>query len=186
MLLGCVLKMACGDVCQAFVLMSLKVLSLTHALFVDIIVSVGMSLRTVPCLTDVFGIQEVRHRWKAVLPEVWRDTLTHEMLREYFHPKVVYWLRRMSDVPDPDMRIAVEAGHFTDMLVLLVRDIFENILMLGMGMRGSQQQILQPCPTLLFKLRTLTWLVSTSAFVGANVCISWWPDKMTLRGFSSL
>ena len=24
---------------------------------------------------------------------------------------------------DPDMRIAVEAGHFTEMLVLLVRDL---------------------------------------------------------------
>lgn len=33
--------------------------------------------------------------------------------------QVVYWLRRGSQVVDPDMRIAVEAGHFTEMLVLL-------------------------------------------------------------------
>ncbi|CAJ1423228.1 unnamed protein product [Effrenium voratum] len=78
------------------------------------------------------------------LAQVWRDTLTHEMLREYFHPKVVYWLRRMSDVPDPDMRIAVEAGHFTDMLVLLVRDIFENILMKLCGFLGVVFSISPP------------------------------------------
>lgn len=35
-------------------------------------------------------------------------------------PQVVYWLRRDGQVQDPDMRIAVEAGHFTEMLVLLV------------------------------------------------------------------
>eukprot|EP00913_Durusdinium_trenchii_P030610 g28667.t1 len=64
------------------------------------------------------------------LSQIWRDTLTLGLLNDYFHPKVVYWLRRSGEVADPDMRIAVEAGHFTEMLVLLVRDTFENFLKL--------------------------------------------------------
>lgn len=69
------------------------------------------------------------------LSQIWRDTLTLSLLNDYFHPKVVYWLRRGGNVVDPDMRIAVEAGHFTEMLVLLVRDTFENSLKL-MGFLG--------------------------------------------------
>lgn len=43
------------------------------------------------------------------------------------HPRqVVYWLRRSGEVADPDMRIAVEAGHFTEMLVLLVRGVAQG------------------------------------------------------------
>lgn len=61
----------------------------------------------------------------------WRDILTNGLMEEYFHPKTVYWLRRDGEIRDPDTRIAVEAGHFADAAVLMVRDIFENVMKLS-------------------------------------------------------
>jgi len=60
----------------------------------------------------------------------WRDALTDGLLDEYFKPQVAYWLRKEGVVKDPDARIAVEAGHFADAAVLMVRDVFENAMKL--------------------------------------------------------
>jgi len=88
---------------------------LSFALF---LLAVGMPCR---CLMELAA---------GGLGIAWRDSLTNSLLAEYFHPQAVYWLRREGKVPDPDMRIAVEAGHFSDAAVLMVRDIFENGLKL--------------------------------------------------------
>lgn len=61
---------------------------------------------------------------------LWRQTLTAGLLEDYFGPRVVYWLRRERSVPDADARIAVEAGHFADASVLMVRDVLENAIKL--------------------------------------------------------
>mmetsp|Transcript_63762 Transcript_63762/g.152021 ORF Transcript_63762/g.152021 Transcript_63762/m.152021 type:complete len:693 (-) Transcript_63762:160-2238(-) len=60
----------------------------------------------------------------------WRDTLTRGLLGKYFHPRAVHWLRCSESAPDPDTRIAIEAGHFSDAAVLLVRDVVENAMRL--------------------------------------------------------
>lgn len=84
---------------------------LVYALF---LLAVGMPAR---CLAEFAT---------GALTIAWRDALTDGLLAEYFKPQAVYWLRREVDIQDPDMRIAVEAGHFADAAVLMVRDIFEN------------------------------------------------------------
>lgn len=96
---------------------------------------------------------------------VWRNALTDGLLREYFHPKVVYWLRRKADVPDPDMRIAVEAGHFADMLVLMLRDVFENVLKLS-GFMGVVYSI-SPVLCLVMAAYAGVGALATVKFFGA-------------------
>jgi len=96
---------------------------------------------------------------------VWRNALTDGLLREYFHPKVVYWLRRKAEVPDPDMRIAVEAGHFADMLVLMMRDVFENVLKLS-GFMGVVYSI-SPLLCLVMAAYAGVGALATVKFFGA-------------------
>ncbi|CAE7206866.1 unnamed protein product [Symbiodinium natans] len=96
---------------------------------------------------------------------VWRDALTDGLLRDYFRPKVVYWLRHESNVPDPDMRIAVEAGHFADMLVLMIRDVFENVLKLS-GFLGVMYSI-SPLLCLVMASYAAVGALATVKFFGA-------------------
>eukprot|EP00408_Alexandrium_pacificum_P004621 CAMPEP_0171230146 /NCGR_PEP_ID=MMETSP0790-20130122/39246_1 /TAXON_ID=2925 /ORGANISM="Alexandrium catenella, Strain OF101" /LENGTH=497 /DNA_ID=CAMNT_0011696349 /DNA_START=38 /DNA_END=1528 /DNA_ORIENTATION=- len=88
---------------------------LTYAFF---LLAVGMPFR---CLVDFAT---------GGLGIAWRNAITDGLVTAYFRPQAAYWLRREGRVPDPDMRIATESGHFADAAVLMVRDFFENSLKL--------------------------------------------------------
>mmetsp|Transcript_89785 Transcript_89785/g.262458 ORF Transcript_89785/g.262458 Transcript_89785/m.262458 type:complete len:663 (-) Transcript_89785:116-2104(-) len=90
---------------------------LSYALF---LLALGMPSR---CLVDFAT---------GGLGIAWRNAITDSLVADYFQPQASYWLRREGRVPDPDMRIATEAGHFADAAVLMVRDFFEN----GMKLMG--------------------------------------------------
>ncbi|CAE8599909.1 unnamed protein product [Polarella glacialis] len=94
---------------------------------------------------------------------VWRDSITESLLDDYFQPRAVYWLRRESSATDPDMRIAVEAGHFSDSLVLMVRDVFENSLKLC-GFLGVVFSISRPLCAVMAAYAILGALATVQLF----------------------